>query len=48
MNIVKLGTRLENIDIDKYIFKILHFYDHTKHRVKYEEESHLKIKETTV
>ena len=28
MNIVKLGTRLEIIDIDKYIFRILHFYDH--------------------
>ena len=23
MNIVKLGTMLENIDIDKYIFKII-------------------------
>ena len=28
MNIVKLGTRLEIIDIDKYIFRILHCYDH--------------------
>ena len=44
MNIVKLGTRLENIDIDKYIFK---FYDHAKHRIRY-EESHHKRKEATV
>ena len=29
MNIVRLGTRLEKIDIDKYIFKILQCYDHT-------------------
>ena len=47
MNIVKLGTRLEIIDIDKYIFRILHCSDHHRN-ISQCKENILKINETTV